>query len=94
MKVSLTTPAKADLVEVGDWIAKDSPANALRFVDKLSEACVDLGALPERYPIHEPSGVRRRPIGAYLILYRVTDDVQILRIIHAARDWEALLGEV
>ncbi|MEO5805884.1 type II toxin-antitoxin system RelE/ParE family toxin [Devosia sp.] len=36
-------------------------------------------------------GVRRRPYGAYAILYRVVaDQVQILRVLHSARDLRAL----
>jgi len=32
-------------------------------------------------------------VGPYLIFYRVRDEVQVLRIVHGARDWLALLDE-
>jgi len=33
------------------------------------------------------------PFRAYLIFYRVTDRVEVLRIIHGARDWAPLLDD-
>jgi plasmid stabilization system protein ParE len=43
-------------------------------------------------PGHEEGGIRRRPWGNYLIFYRVGDDsVQILHVLHGARDYEKIL---
>jgi plasmid stabilization system protein ParE len=43
-------------------------------------------------PRHENSGVRRVPYGDYLIFYRATADVvEILHVLHGARDYEPIL---
>jgi plasmid stabilization system protein ParE len=40
----------------------------------------------------ESHGVRRRPVGDYLIFYRVAADrVEVVHVLHGARDYEALL---
>jgi plasmid stabilization system protein ParE len=51
--------------------------------------------MPRAFPLlprHEESGIRRRPFGGYLIFYRVLDDaVEVLEVIHGARDYESVL---
>jgi len=37
--------------------------------------------------------VRKVKLGAYLIFYRVTHQVEVLRILHGARDWSAILTD-
>ena len=95
MKVVYTGEAEADLVEIGIWIAHDSPRRAHTFVDELRDACEALGDFPRMYrlvPRHELSGIRRKPYGNYLIFYRLaTDTVEIIHIVHGARDYDALL---
>jgi plasmid stabilization system protein ParE len=40
---------------------------------------------------HAAQGIRRRPVGNYAIYYRVLDEtVQVIRIVHAARDVGAI----
>ena len=90
MKVVLTPEAWAGLEEIGDFIAR-----ALAFVDDLREAALTLADEPLAYP-HVPRferhGVRRRVHRGYLIFYRVRGDrIEILSILHGARDYEALL---
>ncbi|MBO9543181.1 type II toxin-antitoxin system RelE/ParE family toxin [Caulobacter sp.] len=80
--------AELDLIDIGDWIAKDRPRAARRFVDgivdrvqSLREAS-DMGPL---YPVYG-EGVRGLSFRPYVILYRVSgDDVFIERVIHGAR---------
>jgi plasmid stabilization system protein ParE len=51
--------------------------------------------MPYAFPLLfrvERFGIRRRPVGKYLILYRIDQDrVGIVRILHGARDYERLL---
>jgi plasmid stabilization system protein ParE len=43
-------------------------------------------------PRYEHTNLRRRPYGNYLIFYCVqVDYVEVLHILHGARDYEALL---
>jgi plasmid stabilization system protein ParE len=95
MKVILSKAAEADLESIADWIATDNPRRALTFTREPREACRSLAHAPLRYPFlarYERSGIRRRPHGNYLIFYRVMGEtVEIVHIIHGARDYEAIL---
>ncbi|HEY2256499.1 MAG TPA: type II toxin-antitoxin system RelE/ParE family toxin [Variovorax sp.] len=95
MKVAFTDEAQRDLIEIGDRIACDSPRRALTFVAELRAASAGLANNPLRFQLvdrHEDGDVRRRPHGNYLIFYRVRGDtVEVLRVLHGARDYEALL---
>lgn len=95
MIVRLTAEAERDLEGIGDYIAADSPAAALRFIMELRDACLGLADFPARFPLvprYEASGVRRRVHGNYLIFYRIeADAVTILHILNGAVDYEAIL---
>ena len=95
MEVFLTDAAVADLESIGDWIAADSPARAMAFVELLRGRCLQLGEMPLAFPVvprFEKLNVRRRPVGDYLIFYRVIrSHVEILHVLHGARDYEQLL---
>lgn len=92
MKVVITEPAEDDIREIGDYIRQDSPAAALRLVDGLLKACTELALHPNRYPPASGLDLRRRPHGSYLIFYRVGSIIEVVRILHAARDWTHLLS--
>lgn len=51
--------------------------------------------MPLRYPIarrYEAKGIRRRVYGNYQIFYRVIgEQVFVIRVLHGARDYDALL---
>lgn len=93
MKVFFTDAAKADLFSIDLTISRDNPATAERFAGKLRAACEGLGELPERFQIDAGTGLRRRPVSGYLIFYAVSDRVEIVRILHGARDLSGLLDE-
>jgi toxin ParE1/3/4 len=94
MMLSFTPSARRDLEAIGDYIALDSRREALRFVTTLEQFCAKLLAQPERFPLslrHTQLGIRRARHRDYLIFYRVRDTtVEILRILHAARDVESI----
>jgi toxin ParE1/3/4 len=95
MRVFLSAAALADLEEIGDWIARDNPARAVTFVHELREACETLAQSPERFaavPRYKHLGIRRRVYGNYLIFYRIEIDVvDVLHVLHGARDYDAIL---
>ncbi|MBV8186172.1 MAG: type II toxin-antitoxin system RelE/ParE family toxin [Alphaproteobacteria bacterium] len=94
MRVSFTEPAEEDLEAIGDWIVRDNPDRAITFVRELRRSCLQIGSRPRSYPFVEHrlnDGIRRRVHGNYLIFYRVTDTVEILRILHGARDYGRIL---
>jgi toxin ParE1/3/4 len=88
MRVVFTPAALRDLREIGDYIALDNRKRARTFVAELRAACRSLETDSRRYPLlHELTVIRRMPIGNYLVLYGAFDDrIQIVRVIHSARD--------
>jgi len=95
LKVVLTSEAEADLEQIGDYIAADNPMRALSFVRELRRRCESLSYMGSAFPLvprYKIYGYRRFPHKSYLIFYRVSDDaVEVLHILHGARDIDALL---
>jgi plasmid stabilization system protein ParE len=95
MTLVFTDEAKVDLLHIGRWIARDNPVRAATFVDEITNRCAKLIEMPYAYPLVsrlEKSGLRRVVHGHYLILYRITtSSVEIVRVLHGARDLESTL---
>ncbi len=49
MRLELSPLAETDLEAVGDYIATDSPGNALRFIQDLHEQCKKIAKAPMAY---------------------------------------------
>jgi toxin ParE1/3/4 len=83
--------AAADLREIRVYIAADNPAAADRLLDKLEKACATLAAFPASGQARPDLGkdLRYRPVENYVILYCIAEDgVDIVRIMHGARNFE------
>lgn len=97
MRVRISRSAAAELAAIGDWIAEDNPARATTFVRELSARCMSLANRPNRFPVAQRVGgqeFRKVSHKSYLIFYVVLEDrVEIVHIVHGARDWTALIGE-
>lgn len=92
--------AELDLTEHVDYLARQNPTAALRFIEAVERAFERLAQNPKLGPLQDfdhPAlrTVRRWPIPAfstYLIFYQITDEgVRVLRVLHGARDIPALL---
>jgi toxin ParE1/3/4 len=84
--------ARADLLEIAAYIARDDPGRALSFVEELEARCADLVTYPEvgRARPELAPGLRSKPHGRYLIFYTPAPDaVRIERVLHGSRDVEA-----
>jgi plasmid stabilization system protein ParE len=96
VKLVFSNEAKQDLIEIGDQIAADSPKRAAAFVKAPRTSALKLAQRPKAFaivPRYAHLGIRRHVHGNYLIFYRINDDrVSIIRILHGARDYDALLG--
>lgn len=92
MRIVVTDPASQDLTDIGLHISQDNPAAAWGLVERILDVCDSLADYPLRYPETEFTGLRKRPYGAYLIFYRVSDKIEIVRFLHSARDWAHLLA--
>ena len=96
-RCSFATTARVDLQQIHDYIAGDSPAAALRFVDRLETQCIGLAdhphigvARPEFGPTHRSLVV---PGTRYVIIYRPADDgVEILHVRHGSQDLVSLFS--
>lgn len=87
--VAFSPRARQDLLDIGDHIAKDSLANARRFVAKLMEQCKRIGRAPLGYVGRKDlaPGLRMAALDRYVIFFRVVDGVvRIERVLHGARN--------
>lgn len=91
-----------DLIELATYIAEDDLEASERFLTAAEQTFKQLGNLPGMGKISQFSDpklvdVRQQAIKGfrkYLVFYRPTDSgVEILRVIHGARDIEAILDE-
>ena len=87
MKVRITDPAKADLVDIRLYLQSRSPAAARKVGRRLLDACISLSAFPDRNRLGAEAGTRENvAVWPYVIVYRVADaEVQILRVWHGAQ---------
>ncbi len=89
--VEITPSAEADIAEIWDYIAQDSPPNAEAFVLAVEEQIASSEKFPERcsrIPENEILGTSYRHLihGAYRTIFRIAGSrVIILRVIHSAR---------
>lgn len=94
-RVVFSPLAEADLDGLLDYIARDKPQAAVRFVAGLREKCYLLAANPElgqRRPGFRSGEYRTFSVGNYVIFYRPTrEGVEIARVISGYRDMESLL---
>ncbi|MCA9047318.1 MAG: type II toxin-antitoxin system RelE/ParE family toxin [Planctomycetaceae bacterium] len=88
-RLLITESAQADLDQIWLFIARDNPAAADHFLDRLISRCQSYANQPllgERRP-DVGSGVRCFSIGHYVVFYLpLVDGVQVVRVIHGARD--------
>jgi toxin ParE1/3/4 len=86
LKLVLTQRARRDLRRIGDYIAKDSPRAAQRFISGMRAEIDKLVPFPFMgQAVGNHSGFRRLPHGAYVIFYQVTDSEVLIRAIeHSA----------
>jgi toxin ParE1/3/4 len=90
-------------VEIASYIAEATPPSAERFLAAAERTIERLARMPlsgSLYSLEHPAltDVRMTPIqrfSRYLIFYRVVEDaVQLLRIVHSARDIPTLLEDL
>jgi plasmid stabilization system protein ParE len=95
-RLGFSRRAEHDLREILDYLAAENPVLAIRMIDQLETAALELGSKAlnyQRLSFVTEGDVRRRVVGAYNIVYSVTSErVEILVIAHGARDLERLLN--
>ena len=88
MLIQWTRAALASVDEIAGFIAKDNPNRATSFVLELQAAVTQLQAHPGMGRAGRVPGTRELVLHKnYIAIYRVRgDDVEILRLHHAARN--------
>lgn len=81
--------ALADLESIGSYIADDSPRAAEQVVRRIVEAVAMLGWHPKLGRAMADGDTRRLTITGtpYLAFYRLRTRIEILAILHGARQW-------
>lgn len=95
-RVELTRAAEADLLDVWLYIASDDSAAADHQLEHFSRVFELLTTQPlmgmDRSALLQ-SGVRSFAVDHYLVFYRADETITVLRVLHGARDWIALLDD-
>lgn len=97
MKVVFSPRSEEDLEEIADFIARDSPRHAIRFIAEIRATCGKLADAPLGHELQAQlqTGIRRAVHGRYLIFYSVnTDQIRVERILHGARDLKEDLFDI
>ena len=96
MKWLLTDEAEADLIAGREWIETDNAAAAQAMLETARELFDRLAKFPEmgaeaRLKGSEFAGVRffvlSPPFNRWIVFYRVTDQVEILRVLYGVQNW-------
>ena len=90
-RVIWTRFARRQLELVADYIELDSALAAARLIDRADERAASLALFAERGRRIGATGrgdIREVFLGPYRIIYRIGDDVVVIRaFVHGARDW-------
>ncbi|REJ69926.1 MAG: type II toxin-antitoxin system RelE/ParE family toxin [Planctomycetota bacterium] len=93
-KVHYSKSASTDLAANAEYIARDKPDVAYRWIEKIEATCELLAANPEMgQPRMTRSGGRCRSFvsGNYVLFFRpVADGVEIVRIVRGERDLDRI----
>lgn len=90
MRVRYTGPAKQDLIEIQDYIARDDEAAAYRLARRIREQVARLAQYPYlghpgRSPGTRELSISRTP---YFVVYRIErGSIDVLTVIHSRRRW-------
>ena len=96
MRIRLSAQAKADLADIRRYIAADNPRAAAQVVRSLRDT---LRNTISRFPFagkpcdELAPGLRRFPVGNYVLFYLVGKGVDVVRVLHGARDIEAIFRD-
>jgi len=96
LPVTRTAEAKEDIIELFRYFDEQDASLGDRFLEALNETYEMIAHMPElgelyhfRDPAMKDARVRRvKKFSNYLIFYRIeTDRIEILRVLHGARDY-------
>lgn len=91
-----------DLIEIATYLAEDNLSLSDRFLAAAEETFKQLARMPETGRVCQVTSsklvnIRQQPIKGfknYLVFYSFIESVEILRVIHGARDIPAILDDM
>lgn len=92
-RVDYSNAAKADLIEIWDYISADSPLQADQLIERFR---TKLEHLAKWNTLGRPrpefgKDCRSYPFGKYGFFFRpVADGIEVIRVIHSARDLDQI----
>ena len=95
-RVVFAPAALADLLEIGTYVARDSPAAAAKLVATFKRQAASLAEAPGIGRVRPEFGAQLRSfaVGKYVIFYSAIDGgAAIIRVLHGARDIDQILGD-
>ena len=101
-RILIRPKAQADLDDTAEYIGRENPGAAVRFLAAAEETFKQLLATPGLGRVREYldprlTGLRSwrvRGFENWLVFYRPTDDeIEVIRVLHGARDLVPLLSE-
>lgn len=96
MAIILKRPrAKADLVEIWDYIADDSENRADAFIETINQKLAVLAERPNIGRARDELGknIRSFPVSRYVIFYMpIQGGIDVVRVLHGARDLDTSFG--
>lgn len=97
MKQCVFSPrSRTDFAEILDYFGETDADSALDFVTRIQLACEQLAQTPAmgRKRDNLAKGLRSFPLDKYIIFYRIVkDDIEIVRVLHGARDIESIFAD-
>jgi len=81
--------AESDLNALTDYIAENNPQNAFQVFTTLRNAVEKLSSFPIAGRVGRVAKTRELVIPhlPYIIVYRITKEIQILAVLHTSRKW-------
>lgn len=93
----LTPAARSDLIEIDEYLRRESMRAATRVLARLRDQMRRLAERPGMGHLREDLAdekLRFWPVYSYLIIYRAdVRPIQVVRVLHGARDARSLLAE-
>lgn len=90
--------AEADLIEIGLYIARDSPANADRFIEAIEQECYKLANNPfdlGRLCVGLNPSLRRYNFKRYVLIYQPdSEGIVLVGVFQGSRELEAIFARL
>jgi len=93
MRYRLSPEARLDLLQIREYIARDNPSAAAKTIRSIRDVVrTVISRFPEAGAFCDnlATGLRCFPIRSYVVYYRFDNDVEVVRVLHGAREVSAI----